>query len=239
LLLSAFYSAGLAVPFLVTGLAINQFLAFYGRFRKHLHKVEVVSGVILIAVGLLVASGYSTLLASSKLASVVPNLEGWLKLKTPTSPPPASNASTQFELAPQVPFQKLDGQSFKLEDVHGKVVLLNFWATWCVPCREEIPVLNAMQKDLEAQGLKIIGASLEDSAEGIQEYQKSVRKFEYDVVTGGDDARAKFGGSALPTTYVIDREGRIRQKIVGARDREGWEQAVRPLLAETQATAQR
>src|SRR5216110_1719519 len=79
LLLSAFYSAGLSVPFLLTGLGINQFLAFYGKFRKHLHKVEVVSGLILIAVGLLVASGYSTLLASSKLAAVLPNAESHLK----------------------------------------------------------------------------------------------------------------------------------------------------------------
>src|SRR5688572_1047647 len=69
LLLSAFYSAGLAIPFLLTGLGLNQFLGFYGKFRRHLHKVEVVSGVILIVVGLLVASGFSTLLASSTLAS--------------------------------------------------------------------------------------------------------------------------------------------------------------------------
>ncbi len=82
LLLSAFYSAGLAVPFLLTGLGINQFLAFYGKFRKHLHKVEVVSGVILIAVGLLVASGYSTLLASSTLAGILPNAESWIKVDT-------------------------------------------------------------------------------------------------------------------------------------------------------------
>src|ERR687883_324123 len=66
LVLSAFYSAGLAVPFLLTGLGINQFLGFYKNFRKHLHKVEVVSGVVLIIVGLLVMTGQSTLLASSK-----------------------------------------------------------------------------------------------------------------------------------------------------------------------------
>src|SRR6266704_6579530 len=59
LILSVFYSAGLAVPFLVTGLGINKFLSFYGKFRRHLHKVEVVSGVVLILIGLLIASGYS------------------------------------------------------------------------------------------------------------------------------------------------------------------------------------
>src|SRR6266705_6400685 len=81
LILSSFYSAGLAVPFLLTGLGINQFLGFYSKFRQHLHKVEVVSGVVLILIGLLVASGYSTLLTSSKLAAFLPNAEGWIKVK--------------------------------------------------------------------------------------------------------------------------------------------------------------
>ena len=92
LVLSAFYSAGLAVPFLLTGLGINQFLGFYKNFRKHLHKVEVVSGVVLILVGLLVMSGQSTLLASSRLTGLLPNLEGWLKLDQPApkTPPPAT-----------------------------------------------------------------------------------------------------------------------------------------------------
>ncbi|MEP6741237.1 MAG: cytochrome c biogenesis protein/redoxin [bacterium] len=237
LILSAFYSAGLAVPFLLTGLGINQFLAFYGKFRKHLHKVEVVSGVVLIVVGLLVMSGQSTLLTSSKLAALLPNAEGWIKVK-PSSTTAATPANTNFEPAPEVQFQTLTGQPFTLGQLRGKVVLLNFWATWCIPCREEIPVLNAMQHELDGQGLKVIGASLEDTAESVKEYQKDVRKFEYQVLVGGDDAKKKFGGTPLPTTYLIDRDGRIRQKIVGARDREGWEAALKPLLDEPAATAQ-
>jgi cytochrome c-type biogenesis protein len=239
LLLSAFYSAGLAVPFLLTGLGINQFLAFYGKFRKHLHKVEVVSGLILIAVGLLVASGYSTLLASSKLAAILPNAEGWIRVKP--APATASTAQafgnkTNFELAPDIQFHTLAGKAFTLGELRGHVVLLNFWATWCIPCREEIPVLNTMQHDLEARGLKIVGASLEDTAEGVEAYQKEVRRFEYQVVVGGSDAQTKFGKTVLPTTYLIDREGRMRQKVIGARDRAGWDALVKPLLDEAPAT---
>src|SRR5688572_7153531 len=85
LLLSAFYSAGLAVPFLITGLGINQFLNFYSHFRQHLHKVEVVSGVVLIVIGALVASGYATRMASSSLAAMLPNMEAWLKVEQPAS----------------------------------------------------------------------------------------------------------------------------------------------------------
>ncbi len=241
LLLSAFYSAGLAVPFMLTGLGINQFLSFYSKFRRHLHKVEVVSGVILIAVGLLVASGYSTLLASSQLAAILPNAESWIKVNPAGVPVgnPGPVIPRNYEAMPQVQFQTLEGKSFRVDELRGNVVLLNFWATWCIPCRDEIPILNAMQQELAAKGLKIVGASLEDTSEGILEYQKDVAKFEYAVVTGGSDAQSKFGGTPLPTTYLIDREGRIRQKIIGARDRAGWEAAVRPLLEEAPATAQK
>lgn len=237
LVLSAFYSAGLAVPFLLTGLGINKFLGFYANFRKHLHKVEVVSGVVLILVGLLVMTGQSTLLASSRFMAWIPNAEGWLRIKEPATPPPAATSNASFEPAPDVEFQTLAGKPFRLNELKGQVVLLNFWATYCIPCREEIPALNSLQAELAGQGLKVVGASLDDNVDGVNAYQKSVAKFEYEVLLGGDDAKVKFEQSVLPTTYLIDRQGRIRQKIIGARDRATWEAAVKPLLAETPATA--
>ena len=238
LVLSAFYSAGLAVPFLITGLGINQFLSFYRGFRKHLHKVEVISGVVLIIVGLLVMSGQSTLLATSKFMSLIPNLEGLLKLKEqPSEQPVIAKTNANFEPVPDVEFQTLAGKPFHLKELQGQVVLLNFWATYCIPCREEIPALNSLQHELQSQGLKIVGASLDDTVDGVNEYQKEVAKFEYDVLLGGSDAKVKFAQSVLPTTYLIDREGRIRQKIIGAKDKAGWEAVIKPLLAEIPATA--
>jgi len=238
LVLSAFYSAGLAVPFLLTGLGINQFLGFYKNFRRHLHKVEVVSGVVLILVGILVMSGQSTLLASSRFMALIPNLEGWLKLDQP--PPIAvapAKANENYEPVPDVQFQALAGQPFRLKELQGQVVLLNFWATYCIPCREEIPALNSLQSELQSQGLRIVGASLDDSIDGVNAYQQEVVKFEYQVLVGDGDAKVKFEQAVLPTTYLIDRQGRIRQKIIGARDKAGWEAAVKPLLEETPATA--
>jgi cytochrome c-type biogenesis protein len=239
LVLSAFYSAGLAVPFLLTGLGINQFLGFYKNFRRHLHKVEVVSGVVLILVGVLVMSGQSTLLASSRFMALIPNLEGWLKLDQPApQPPPATaTANANFEPVPDVQFQTLAGQPFRLKELQGQVVLLNFWATYCIPCREEIPALNSLQQELQSQGLRIVGASLDDSIDGVNAYQQEVVKFEYQVLVGDGDAKVKFEQAVLPTTYIIDRQGRIRQKIIGARDKAGWEAAVKPLLAESPASA--
>jgi cytochrome c-type biogenesis protein len=239
LVLSAFYSAGLAVPFLLTGLGINQFLSFYKNFRKHLHKVEVVSGVVLIVVGVLVMTGQSTLLATSKFVTWLPNIEKilpWKQAAPPPAPPPVQ-ANANFEPVPDVEFQTLAGKPFRLKELQGQVVLLNFWATYCIPCREEIPALNQLQHELESQGLHIVGASLDDSIDGVNDYQKEVVRFDYQILLGGSDAKVKFAQSVLPTTYLIDRQGRIRQKIIGARDKAGWEAAVKPLLAETPATA--
>jgi thiol-disulfide isomerase/thioredoxin len=183
-------------------------------------------------------SGQSTLLASSKLTALLPNLEGLLKLKEPA--PPASttaNGNSNYEPVPDVEFQTLAGKPFHLKELQGQVVLLNFWATYCIPCREEIPALNALQHELQPQGLKIVGASLDDTIDGVNAYQQEVAKFEYDVLLGGSDAKVKFAQSVLPTTYLIDRQGRIRQKIIGAKDKAGWEAVIKPLLAETPATA--
>jgi cytochrome c-type biogenesis protein len=243
LYLSSFYAAGLAVPFLLTGLGINQFLGFYAKFRKHLHKVEVVSGTILIVIGLVVALGLTTRLNSSALAALVPNAEAWVESwskKNPSGGDAAQPAKSKpiIMAAPDVELQTVDGQPFRLNSLRGRVVVLNFWATWCLPCRAEIPELNAMQRDLNGKGLTVVGLSLDDTAEGVKEFQKDIRQ-DYTVLLGGDAVKDKFGGvPSLPVTFIIDRDGNIREKIIGARDRAGFEAAVKPLLDEPATTAE-
>ena len=236
LILSSFYSAGLAVPFLFTGLGINKFLGFYSNFRKHLHKVEVVSGVILIVIGLLVMTNRVTVLASSWLASVLPNLESRLKIDDGSAPRPATANNAQLLPAPDVQFAKLEGGNLRLADLRGRVVVLNFWATWCIPCRSEIPALSAMQKSLEGDGLTVVGVSYDDTAELIQEFQKDLKQ-EYTVVLGGKEVGAQLPASPLPTTYIIDRQGNIRDKFIGERSQTAFESVIKPLLLEGVTTA--
>lgn len=246
LLLSSFYSAGLAVPFLLTGLGINKFLGFYSKFRRHLHKVEVVSGCILLLIGTLVAFGLTTRLNSSMLAKIIPNAEAWvdkLAKRRPAPSKPESNsgnpetAKSAFKPAPNIQLKTLEGGSFQLSELRGRVVVLNFWATWCIPCRTEIPELNAMQRDLEPRGLTIIGASWDDTSDDVLAFQKEIKQ-DYRILLGGQAVQEQFGGiPSLPTTYIIDREGRIREKIIGARDREGFEAAIKPVLDEAATTA--
>lgn len=235
LILSSFYSAGLAVPFLVTGLGINQFLSFYGNFRKHLHKVEVISGIILIAIGLLIMTNRVTVLASSWLAAVLPNFESRLKIEDKsTAKPSTTNLSAQP--APDVQFAKLDGGNLRLSDLRGRVVLLNFWATWCIPCRSEIPALSAMEKSLGSEGLTIVGVSYDDTPDLIQDFQKDLKQ-DYTIVLGGKDVGSQLPASPLPTTYIIDRQGRIREKLIGERSQAAFEAVIKPLLLESPTAA--
>ena len=112
----------------------------------------------------------------------------------------------------------LEGKTFQLAELRGRVVLLNFWATWCIPCRSEIPELNNMHRDLEARGLSVVGVSTYDGADGVRNFWKDIKQ-DYPVLLGDQNVESTFAVSALPTTFILDREGRIRAKIIGERRR--------------------
>ncbi|HEV2704841.1 MAG TPA: cytochrome c biogenesis protein/redoxin [Pyrinomonadaceae bacterium] len=234
LVLSAAYALGLAVPFLLTAVGINRFLSFYARFRRHLHKVEVASGVMLIIIGLMVATNTVTRIAN--LTGNMPTLEKWVSGLTTRTDTAAntSKASANYTPAPDVEFQTLDGKPLRLSELRGRVVLLNFWATWCAPCRAEIPTFNEMQREYEAKGLTIVGVTSHDTPEDVRGFQQDNPQ-DYTVVTSGEEAADKFGtGPGRPVTFIIDREGRVRQPIFGSTDRAGFEAAVKPVLEEAQ-----
>jgi peroxiredoxin len=222
---------------------MNWFLGFYSRFRRHLHKVEVASGVLLIVIGLMVASNSLTWVASVA-SRYLPNAENLVNHDSASGPKRdagktdaagAKSEAASAEPAPDVQLKTTDGKPLKLSELRGQVVLLNFWATWCVPCRSEIPGLNEMQRDLAGRGLKVLGVSTSDSADLVREYQKDVRQ-DYTVALGDDAVAASYAVGVLPTTFVIDREGRIRHKIIGEKSRAEFEALVAPLLDEQAAS---
>ncbi|HEY0377334.1 MAG TPA: cytochrome c biogenesis protein/redoxin [Pyrinomonadaceae bacterium] len=232
LYLSCFYAAGLAVPFLLTGLGINKFLGFYTKFRKHLHKVEVVSGVMLIAIGLLIATNKVAVL-NQWLASWLPNTETLAsKLENTDAKALPPLEGDRIAPAPDIELKNTAGETVRLRDLRGRVVFLNFWATWCTPCRAEIPEINAMHRDLQAQGLTVLGASWDDTAADVEAFKKDI-PVDYPVLLDSQSVGGEFGGiQSYPTTFIIDRQGRIRYKVAGSRDRATFEAAVRLLLDE-------
>jgi thiol-disulfide isomerase/thioredoxin len=124
----------------------------------------------------------------------------------------------------------IDGATVNLAAARGKVVLLNFWATWCGPCRMEVPDLVELQKKYQDR-LQVIGLVVDDADED------AVRKFakrygiNYPVALATDEMRIQFGGiPALPTSFIIDVQGRVVQKHIGLRDPELYEMEVRALL---------
>jgi len=136
----------------------------------------------------------------------------------------------QHSVAPDFSLPQLNGQSLQLSAYRGKVVLLDFWATWCTPCREEIPHLVELQNKYRGQGLQIIGVSMDDSPEPVREFYQRFQ-MNYPVVMGNADIGEIYGGVlGLPIAFVIGRDGRISAKHIGATDVSVLEQDIRGLL---------
>jgi thiol-disulfide isomerase/thioredoxin len=132
--------------------------------------------------------------------------------------------------APAFQIPGLDGKPVSPADARGKVLLLNFWATWCGPCREEIPDLVQLQAKYKDR-LQVIGLIVDD--DDLDAIHKFVRLFSinYPVAITSDDVRIQYGGiAALPTSFLVDPEGRVVQKHVGLRDPALYETEIRALL---------
>ncbi len=142
-----------------------------------------------------------------------------------------ANINSDFESEPDVRFVGLDGGKLRLTDFRGRVVLLNFWATSSIASRIEIPLLNDLQKTLEPRGLTVIGLTRDDTVDQIRQFQKGVPQ-NYQIGLGGRGVDDQLPASALPTTYIIDRRGRVRHKLIGNQSRAAFEAAIEPLLDE-------
>jgi len=111
-----------------------------------------------------------------------------------------------------------DGKPGHLSDFRGKVVLLNFWASWCPPCVDEAPALDQLQQRISAHGGTILGISIDEDQNAYEEF---LRMYQVDFPTFRDPSRQislNYGTIMIPETYVIDRNGRIDRKIVGPQD---------------------
>ena len=132
--------------------------------------------------------------------------------------------------APPLVRTSLDNQRIDLAALRGRVVLLNFWATWCAPCQIEMPRFVAWQEKYASQGLSIVGLSMDDDAETVQSFMRK-KRLNYPVVMGDEKLGLAYGGVlGLPVTYLIDRQGVIRARYQGETRLDVMETALRRLL---------
>ncbi len=143
------------------------------------------------------------------------------------------------EMPPDVVFKDLQGKSVRLSDFQGKVVLVDFWATWCEPCRIETPVLIEFQKKYAAQGLVVVGVAMDDGGKSVVEPFLQTERFEvngqneainYEIVLGTPEIEDKFGITGYPTSVFISRDGHIMDTIPGLAGRDELSKEIEKLF---------
>ena len=139
-------------------------------------------------------------------------------------------ASGEHPMAPDFTVTDFSGQKITLSDYRGKVVLLDFWATWCGPCQMEIPGFVRLQDRYRDQGFRVLGIVWQDAPQHVPGFYKQF-KMNYPVAMGSDQLGELYGGIiGLPTTFLMGRDGRIYDKVTGAVDTARFEDEIKELL---------
>ncbi len=147
-----------------------------------------------------------------------------------------SGAGMKGQSAPDFALQALDGKTVHLSDFRGKAVLLNFWATWCQPCKIEMPWFADLQNHYAAEGLQVVGIAMDDaSPQEIGKFAKDLG-VNYVVLIGKEEVGDSYGGVPfLPTTFYIGRDGTVVDKVFGLKGRGEIESAIKKALSQGQA----
>jgi len=155
------------------------------------------------------------------------------KKKKPAKPAkstkPTKTADIIWGDSPDFSSKTLDDADFTLSSLKGKVILLNFWATWCPYCKREIPDFIQMTKDFKENGLEIVGIAFERDSTGIKEFVKE-RGINYEIVMGDNQIAQQYGISGIPATFIIDKNGNLVKKYIGTVRKEILEDEVKKLI---------
>lgn len=151
--------------------------------------------------------------------------------------PVAENTKKATAHAPEFSLKDMDGNQVKLSDYKGKVVILDFWATWCPPCVKEIPHFNDLSKKYGEDGLVVLGVSVDrGGVDAVKKFKKK-NTIDYTVVFSDAPTQSKYQAllpkdmrGGIPYTFVIDREGNVKDYYVGYRPMEVFVNAITPLL---------
>src|ERR1035441_697377 len=151
-----------------------------------------------------------------------------------------ANGQLMGAIAPDFELASLDGGNVKLSSLRGKAVLLNFWATYCGPCKVEMPWFVELQKEYGPQGFQIVGVAMDDaSTEDIAKFTKEMG-VNYPILLGKESVSETYGGvGVLPTTFFIDRDGKLIAREFGLQSRSVFVDHIKKALSQGQAVQAR
>ena len=163
-----------------------------------------------------------------------------LKVQSASNPPSQPTFSAEGKPEPDLKLKDLDGKDVSLSDYRGKVVFLNFWATWCDPCRVEIPWLIDMQAKYASRGFTVVGVAMDDEGKSAVAPFIAKERFDvngqqlpmgYPILLGTDEAADKFGGVlGYPTSFLISRDGKVVAKFQGLKSSDELRKAIEAQL---------
>ncbi|MCL2067801.1 MAG: redoxin domain-containing protein [Treponema sp.] len=241
----ACYSAGLGLPFLLASVFFNTFLKTSVKLRSHLPLIRRVSGALLIIIGVTIITGhYQALnaLTAKWQAGIMPpsgaaNSEVNYQLTSGRVAPGNDTADNTVPDEVLAAFRRagipvvasgidpvdftlplLNGKEISLSELTGKVVFLNFWATWCGPCRMEMPSMEAVYQKLKNRGFEILAINLGERQEDVSAFMKEYSLSFPTALDARGFTGSIYGAQAIPTTYIIDRRGLIVSRLVGSID---------------------
>jgi len=150
------------------------------------------------------------------------------------SPASAASATPAWEMAPDFGLESLDGRTVHLSDFRGKAVLLNFWATWCQPCKIEMPWFEQLQKQYGPEGLQVVGIAVDDAdEEDISKFAKTVG-VDYSILLDNQGVREVYRVQFLPATFYVGRDGKVVDKVFGLKGRDEIEDNIKKALGRSQ-----
>ena len=147
---------------------------------------------------------------------------------------PAAAILQKGDKAPAIKLVTTSGQPVTLANYKGYVLVMDFFATWCIPCKESIPHMNALNRKYGKQGLQVLGVSVDEGGEREVKNFIAERKIGYPVAIAGEDLQTEYGLRSIPTIYVINKKGIVAEKFQGFSDQTGraMEDAIKRLIAE-------
>lgn len=178
----------------------------------------------------LAAAAIATSLVAVGLVTPALSVEAQSLPSSPTAGEAAASTGLRYTLAPDFTRTDAAGHAIRLSSYRGKVVLLNFWATWCAPCLAEIPTFSGWQQKYGSEGLQILGVSMDDDSSPVK---RAVSKYHvvYPIVMGDENLGELYGGVlGLPLSFIVDPAGRIVARYQGKSDLTRMESQLKALL---------